>query len=208
MNFIILGDKPQKGMKSKGCVGLFKITRTHNIFEHQYAEIKKHFPKAKIIYISGFESKKFLSFLKKFGYNDVISINNSEFNIKNQAYSLNLARSFIGKDCFIILGSNILNKNIFTNFNKNYGSQIFISKNKNKNQIGCIINNNLVENLSFDLDNHVQNIYYLNYTATDSLKNLLFNAKNHNNFIFELINKLIDSGQIFRPYYIKNETKK
>lgn len=201
MNFIILGDKPQKGMKSKGCVALFKITKNLNIFDYQYIEIKKQFPKAKIIYVNGFESKKFLSFLKKSNYKDVITINNNEFNNKNQGYSLNLAKLFLNKDCFILLGNNILSKNTFLNFDKNYGSQIFVSK--NKNEIGCIINNDKIENLSFDLDNYMQNIYYLDYVATDTLKNLLENSKNHNNFIFELINKLIDSGLTFKPYYTK-----
>lgn len=201
MNFIILGDKYQKGMKSKGCVGLLRFNKKHNIFQHQYHHIKEHFPKAKIIYVHGFESKKFVSFLHKNGYDDVIAINNDEYDNKNQAYSLSLTKSFLNSDCFITFGNTILVKNIFSKFNKLHGSQIFISN--DKSEIGCIINDSFIENISFDLDNYISNIYYLDKLTIPDLNLLLDNTKFHNNFLFEIINKLIDAGKIFKPYYTR-----
>lgn len=204
MNFIILGDKYQKGMKSKGCVGLIKINKTQNIFENQYKIIKALYPLANIIYIHGFESKKFTNFLTKNQYSDIKHYYNDKYETNNQTFSLSFAQEFLNDDCFIMLGDNILSKNIFNKFNPKLGSQIFITNNSS-NDIGCIINNNMIENISFDLDNRLNNLYYINKDAANFLASLVSNKKYHNSFIFEMINKSIDIGLCFKPYYLNKK---
>lgn len=203
MNFIILGDKYQKGMKSKGCVGLIQYDKNHNFFEHQYNFIKKYFPLANIIYVHGFESKKFISFLKKKKINDVTLVFNNKFDIKNQTYGLSLTSNYIDGDFFILFGNAILNKKNFNKFKTKAGSQVFISN--NDGSIGCVINNGIVENICFDLENYICNIYYVSKQSGQMLKELVNNSQYHNSFIFEMINRLIDAGQIFKPYFMKDK---
>jgi|688.fasta_scaffold294417_1 CTP:phosphocholine cytidylyltransferase-like protein len=204
MNFIILGDKYQKGMKSKGCVGLIKINKTQNIFENQYKIIKSFYPLANIIYIHGFESKKFTNFLSKNRYDDIKHYFNNDYEINNQTFSLSLAQQFLNDDCFIMFGDNILSKSIFNKFNNKCGPQVFISQDSS-NEIGCIINNNIIENISFDLDNSLSNMYYINKDTAHLLSSLVSDKRYHNNFIFEIINKTIDIGICFKPYYLNKK---
>lgn len=207
MNFIILGDKFQKRMKSKGCVALIK---THNktVLHHQYNIIKTSFPKAKIIYIYGFEGKRFLSFLHKNNniYADIIPIYNINYSTKNTGYSLYLASKYLNENCMIIFGENLLHKKSFTNFQPGKESQIFINK-KEKNNLGCIINKNKIENIAYDLDNYLSEIYYISKSHASILQKTLNNATYHNCFLFELINQLIDKNQHIIPRFNEYSTK-
>jgi hypothetical protein len=204
MNFIILGDKYQKGMKSKGCVGLIKINKNDNLFENQYRTIKEFDPSANIIYVYGFESKKFINFINKHSY-ALELLYNDKYETNNQTFSLSLAKNFLNNDCFIIFGDNILKKTMFNKFNTKLGSQIFISSGLDSN-IGCIIHNNAIENISFDLDNKLTNIYYVNQVTASRISDLISDQKYHNSFIFEIINKIIDTGTIFKPYFMNKKS--
>lgn len=202
MNCIILGDKYQKRMKSRGCVGLIKI-KHKPIIEHQYTTIKNIFPLANIIYVYGFEHKRFSSFISKnqHTYKDIITIYNSNYDTKNNAYSLYLASKYLNDDCLILFGDHIFHKKTFLHFSRaSAKSQVFINK-KHKNKLGCIVNHNKIENISYDLDNYLTEIYYLNKNHTSMICQNLQNDMNHNCFIFELINKLIDNNQTIYPTF-------
>ena len=203
MNIIILGDKYQKRMKSKGCVGLIKIN-SRNILQLQHRVLKQVFPEANIVYVYGFEGKKFNSFISKSTLldNDIISIYNPYYETYNNSYSLSLTKDFLNDDCLILFGDLILSKKIFDKFINKNDSQIFISK-QNKNRLGCIINDNKIENISYDLDNYLTDIYYLTKFHANMIQNLLTNKINYNCFIFEIINKLIDMNQNIKPLFLQ-----
>lgn len=195
MNIIILGDRYKKGMKSKGCVGLIKINNTTNIFQKQYDSIKKFFPNGRIIYVSGFESKKFSSFLKKNDKYDIEHIENYNFIKTNTGFSLYLAKNYLSNNVLIIDGSTYLVDNLLKNIQSNYDNNLLFIGNK-IGEIGCILNKNTVDNLSIDLDNKLYDIAYLNKHTAQKL-NSLISTGYHNAFLFEIINSLIDLGQHF-----------
>lgn len=202
MNCIILGDKFKNGMKSKGCCALIKTNKTKNILIHQYSILSSVFDNLQIIYIYGFDNKKFTDFYEQCDLNINI-VYNKYYNQYNQAYSLSLAKDFMMKDETIIIdGYQKINKSIIRKIKANQNcSYVFIDK-KNScepDTVGCIINKDSVENLSLDLDNVVQNIYYFNRDSSKYLSSILNDSKTHNNFIFELINKLIDGGYNIKP---------
>lgn len=207
MNFIILGDKFQKRMKSKGCVGLIK-TNNKPILHQQYSVIKQTFPKSKIVYVYGFEGKKFLSFIDKNhdAYKDLIPVHNPEYDNKNTAYSLYLASKYLNDECIILFGDHILHKKSFTHFKPTQQSQIFINR-KQKNKLGCIINHNKIENIAYDLDNYLSEIYYISKRHSTILKDSVNDMTNHNCFLFELINKIIDNNQDVVPRYVEYTSK-
>lgn len=201
MNFIILGDKFQKRMKSKGCVGLIKV-KNKPIIEHQYSTIKKFFPSAKIIYISGFEHKKISSFLDKNDlYKDIVLLNNKNYEKYNNVYSLSLADNYLDDDCFIVFGDKILTKQMFKKFDASNGCQIFID-NSQKQSLGCIVQKLTVETISYDLNNYLLDMYYLSSSCSKEIRHLIQTQKYHNFFIFEIINKLINNNTVFKPFYV------
>lgn len=205
MNVIIIGDKFQKGMKSKGCVGLININRS-TIIHHQYKIIKNTFPQANIIYVYGFEGKKLVSFIdKNYTYKDLTMIYNKCYESHNASYSLFLAKEFLNEECLLMFGDNILHSKTFNNFSNLRYSQVFIN-NKQKNKLGCIINNNKIENISYDLNNYLSGIYFLSKSHANTIKNLIENQIYHNFFIFEMVNKLIDMNQNICPVFANYKT--
>lgn len=201
MNFIILGDRYQKGKKSQGCPGLIKINRSMTVLDHQYKIIKSVFKKAKIIYVAGFEYKKISNFITA-KYSDIICINNTHYDIYNEGYSIKLLKNIQLADTLIILGYTFLDNNTFREFQTTNGSQVFISENI-ESSLGCIINNNQIENISFDLDNYLRNIYYLTRKDVKLILDMMNSNKYYNYFLFELVNKLIDAGSIINPFKCK-----
>jgi CTP:phosphocholine cytidylyltransferase-like protein len=199
MNFIILGDKYQKGMKSRGCPGLIKIDSKTLLFDYQYKIIRKYFPQSQIIYVGGFESKKIENFIGK-NYKDVTYIYNSKYDSLNDGYTISLVQNLLLINTFILCGYTIFDKKLFNTFDTNQGSQLFIYP-KEKNPIGCIITDNKVNNISFDLPNSISNIYYLSKQDCQILQKFVCDIKYKNYFLFELMNKLIDNGVIFKPFF-------
>lgn len=196
MNCIILGDKYQQGMKSKGCSALIQINSKSNILINQYNILKSVFKNINIIYVYGFDNKKFLDFIET-SKMDICTEFNDKFNTYNQAFSLSLVENMVKDDNLLIIdGYQKLNKTMFKKFNPSNGSAIFIkdSQNYNNNSVGYTINNDYIQYFSFDLHNSIHDIYYLDKPFVAPLFNILQQKKYHNNFIFELINKLIDQG--------------
>jgi choline kinase len=205
MNCIILGDKFQKRMKYRGCVGLININNK-TILQHQYENIKRVFPYSEIIYVYGFEQKRFSNYIdRSLLKNNITTIYNPNYNIYNHGYSLSLAKDYLNDDCFIMFGDHILNYRIFNNFQKN-NSQLFVNT-KQKNTIGCIINDKKITNISYDLDNYLLDIYYLSKQHSILLQKLITNPRLYNYFIFELFNQLIDYNQDLYPYFVNQKTK-
>lgn len=208
MNFIILGDKFQKRMKSKGSIGLIKI-HGKSILEHQYKNIKTVYPKANIIYIYGFDKKKFLNFLDKQELikKDIISIYNPNYETLNNVYSLSLANNYLNDNTFVLFGDNILSSQYLKRFNPLTNKNALFINTKLQNKLGCVINENCIENISYDLDNYLAEVYYICKQDINIIKNLINEPKYHNHFIFEIFNKLIDSNKVINPFFLDIKVK-
>jgi CTP:phosphocholine cytidylyltransferase-like protein len=202
MNIIILADKYQKRMKSKGCVGLIRCNKL-NLIETQMKYLKAKFKNANIVYVYGFDGKKLLSYLTKNSLisNDLSLIYNEAYDKFNNAYSLSLAKEYLNDDCLILFGDNPIGARIFNKFNAETLSQIFIAP-QLRNRIGCIIQENRIENICFDLDNYLYDIYYLKQNDAMLLKEMLDDDSIKNYFVFELINQLISKNIPFQPFIL------
>lgn len=194
MNVIIIADKFQRGMKSRGCVGLIKLkNKKQNYLENQYLNIKKIFPDAKIAYVYGFNAKKIDTFIKKSSlFRDLVLIYNPNYELYNNGYSLQLAKDFLCDDCIVMFGDNVLTKKIFTKFDPIIGSQVFISGPDRTNKLGCITDNKKILHISYNLNNPLSEIYFFNKDACLRLNKILQTGKFKQYFLFELVNNLID----------------
>jgi len=204
MNFIILGDKFQKRRKTKGCPGLFRLDK-ETIIEHQYKTITKNFINPNIVYIYGFDAKRLVSFIDETDSlsNKIALVHNSFHHVYNYAYSLYLAKDYLNKDTFILFGDSVIDKNFFKYIDTHKGSQIVIT-NKKTGSLGCVIQNRFIQNIFYDLDNHIEEIYFLKKQDACILADILNDTVYHNYFIFELINKLIDKNIKIEGKILKN----
>lgn len=195
MNIIILGDKYRKGNKNQGCIGLVKVNKHTNLLQQQYKSIRSSFEGSHIYYVYGFEHKKFNLYIEN-NKDNISYIYNQYYEKLNEGFSLAKTINKLSAGTLIIDGSNILSSKAFANFDHEV-SQVFIDK-TNKSNIGCTINHNLVENIFYDLDICVHNMFYIAKKDLPILKNELANPKSHNMFLFELMNICINNGVAFK----------
>jgi CTP:phosphocholine cytidylyltransferase-like protein len=200
MNCVILADKIVKGIKSKGWVGSLPVNSQSSLIDHQLKVIEKQFPRCKIFYVYGFDSKRVENYLHKI-HNDVTFVNNEEYNKYGQIYSIYKVIDLIQKECFFLNGDLVLQPSMFKNFNKRY-SQIFVN-NKSSSELGASIDdNNNVQHISYGLDNLVTNMFFINEKSIDNFKKNVENWNYRNYFCFEIINKMIEQGNNFKAHQI------
>ena len=101
MNCVILADKIFKGIKSKGWVGSLPVNSQSSLIDHQLKVIEKQFPRCKIFYVYGFDSKKVENYLHKI-HKDVTFVNNEEYNKYGQIYSIYKVIDLIEKECLFL----------------------------------------------------------------------------------------------------------
>lgn len=191
MNCIILGDKYYKGMKSKGCAALISH-KSSTILDGQYQILKQKFRPDNIIYVYGFDSKRFLTYITKNNYLELVTVFNEEYEKKNSGHSLSLVKDFLNDDTIIIDGYKIISKTMLKNLDTKKSSILVSSQ--SDNSLGCVVNDSVIENIGYDLDNKLCNIFYLTKLASHSLKAKLSTNKYHNAFLFEIFNDMIDEG--------------
>lgn len=196
IKIVILADKYQKGTKSQGCPGLLKINDSTNLLQHQYDILSHNFIDSELIYLYGFDAKKLLNYLNDSSFPRMEFIYNKDYDNYNECFSLGLIKNKIDSDILIISGYTILSQSFFKNFDRSK-SQIFIDP-TNASKLGCIINNDNIENIFYDLDNRIHPMFYLAQSDVDIFSKFI-NIKNHNAFLFEIINKCINTGCSFKP---------
>lgn len=201
MNCIILGDKYQKGMKSKGCSALMKANKKTTILDNQYELLTSNFQDISITYVYGFDSKRLLEFIENGKYN-MDMIYNKDYEKYNDAFSMSLVANKLNDDTLIVLGYQTLTSKILKKLYSLKDSKVFVSTEIQDPKIGCIIYDNDITTFNFGLNNHVYDIYYLDKKCSTYLKDMLQTTKYHNYFLFELLNKLLDSGLTIKPIMI------
>ena len=211
MNIIIFGDKFQKRMKSRGCVGLYK-SKNNYLIVHQYLTIKKIFPNAKIIYIYGFEHKRLMSVIDQHMElkNNITFIYNEKYHNTNYGTSLKLAKDYLDNDTILTFGDISLDEKLLLSFKLNKDISKLIVTNNKTNKLGCIIGDSRIQNIFYDLDNTIEEIYYI---SQKDIKTMLDIVSNHtpsikNMFVFEIINLMIDRNINFKPVTYSYRNKK
>lgn len=196
MNVIIIADKFQKRMKSKGCVGLIKDKKNRTFIEKQYSILDSTFDIKQIAYVYGFDNKRFETFFAKNenSLSKLYPVYNGEYDKYNTGFSLGLVSNFLVDECIVFFGDTDITKKTFKNFENNK-SKLFLCKTSNSG-LGCVIQDDRVKHISYQLDHDLSEIYYLDKEAALALNQILATNKFYQYFLFELINKLIDNKHI------------
>jgi len=71
-------------------------------------------------------------------------------------------------------------------------------------EVGCIIQDGYVENISYDLENKWSQIVYLTGKELDLFKCFCWNSNNEKKFGYEGLNEVIQQGGKFKAIYPRN----
>lgn len=203
----ILSYEITKGMKSVGPKGLLKSKRSKELIRCQIDDIRDK--NIDINLILGFGLDK----IKKKLENDttINIIYNDLYETSNQGYALELILNnynFEKYDGCIIINNGILfHENIKKTILENTDfCKIFYTNelSENKLSISLTVGKEKVEHMFYNLSKNIWNeILFLNNNTLGIYKNIIYNSKMRNMFLFEIINKSIDYGVSYQPIRTK-----
>tara|TARA_R110000751_G_scaffold214454_1_gene317923 strand:- start:1214 stop:1933 length:720 start_codon:yes stop_codon:yes gene_type:complete len=186
-----------KRMKSYGPKSLISIKYGERILDRQVSIIDDYFNDYSLVIICGFEADKLISEAPA----NAIKVENELYENTNVARSIGLGlRSIPSSDRLLLInGDLVFTKNIMSSMSYDR-SCIFVSdKHMGDGEVGCIINNKgYLENLMYDLPMKWCQIAYFQGKELEELRNIACQRKNKKLFTFEIINKIIDEGGMFK----------
>lgn len=200
LSIILICSLPIKGMKSIGNVGLLTI-KNKTIIEWHINNLKQQFKKANIIIVGGFEHKKIEKITKKYSgikfvYHDITSISNE---CQSLIYGLSNVPS--SHSVLVYNINSIFTKHIWRDIDFSRSFTIINSHKKYNSQLGATITNNRIENIFYNLEHKVGNIYFIENKDISLLKENT-HQKHGSMYLFEMLNILTKVNPIV-PQYIK-----
>lgn len=204
ISVIIPAANPGIRMRSYGSKSLIAYKNT-TVIESQIRAINHNLYNPDIILITGFESAKVQRFISSKNLN-VKCVENTNWENENIVGSIKLGLSSAKhKNVLIVYGDIAFNINALKLPISSYSLILIEDKNKlmNKDAVGCIFNNNKVEQLMYDIPNKWCNIAYFNKQHYECLEYLCNKENYEKRFGFEIINKMIEYGCEISPCYNK-----
>lgn len=201
-NILLLNYGVTFRLKSKGPACLLKVSPRKTLLDKQITIINKVFPNSNIIVVSNFKNKKIKTYPK-----NVNLIENKFSEETNCLYSIALAMQNleINDSLFIIPGNIYLKSNLFNKFDKSI-SQLWLTK--QYQELGCIVNENKIQHVMWTLQSYWSNIGFFTGKELNLLKHIINTQDDIEKlFLFEAINKIVDSGGEFKAVTKKNKIK-
>lgn len=180
-------------MKGAGCKPLLKLGYKR-LIDYQLESINKLFNKKNIIVVSGFESEKVINYLDQ----KVINIENDRFELTNVVKSISIGlKACLSNSVIIIYGDLFFTKQAINHAYRNQ-SFVVLSKTMKDNEVGCTINNGILENMFYELPKKWGQIVYFTGKELLLLKKIVHKKEYEKSYGYEIINKVIDMGGIFK----------
>lgn len=183
-----------KRMKTYGPKALITINDI-TIIDNQLQIIRQVFKNCRIILVCGFQADKLMNHTP----NDIIKIENGLFESTNVVRSIGAGlRATISQNVVIIYGDLVFNA---ATLNTKFDESCLIldpSKSMSPEEVGCITNNDVVENLCYDLPEKWGQIVYLKGKELSLMRQFCYNRLYGKMFGFEALNHVINTGGRFK----------
>jgi len=205
----ILSYEITRGMKSIGPKGLLKSKKSKELINCQIANIKDKNIDTYVILGFGLDKIK-----KRIEYPNINIIKNDLYESANHGYAFELILKNYNDQkydgCIIInngiLFNNDIKNNLLTSNRSTPKIYYFNNTNTINFPVGFTIVNSKVQHMFFNLTDNIWNeIIYIDNTSLTKYKTI-YNSSMRNMFLFELINKSIESGVLYEPVKTKNNS--
>ena len=186
-----------KRMKSYGPKALIPIKYGQNILQRQLSIMDETLVSYNLILICGFEAEKMISSSPA----GAIKVENELYEDTNIARSVAIGlRSIPNCDRLLLVnGDLVFSKNAISSIDYSRSSILASNDYMSDNEVGCIVNSRgNLENMMYDLPKKWAQIAYFQDKELDMLRSIACNRKNRKMFMFEIINKIIEEGGIFK----------
>lgn len=189
-------------MKSYGPKSLLLIPDTGlTILDNQLKHIQRYLPQAEVIIVAGFEASKIKKHVLNMSRN-IRVVENPEYENTNVVKSIGVGLKHAKyEDVIVIYGDLIFNAyTLKVPFGSNSLVIVDSYGRMGKNEVGCIINGNLLERMMYTLPNKWAQIAYFKSKELDMLYKICEDNRFDVYFGFEVINIIINSGGEMAAY--------
>jgi len=192
-------------MKCYGAKSLLPIKGEITLLQYQIDMIHKHMRcDPRIIVVTGFQADKVMNHLPS----NVICVENENYETTNVTRSIGMGlRASVTNNVVVMYGDLVFNKYAL-GFSMTEGSVLLVDNNgtMTSNEVGCIVVNNQIERLWYDLPQKWGQIAMLTDNELRLAKAICWHKSFANCFGFEVINEIIKRGGKFtvnRPHKLK-----
>ena len=191
-------------MKAFGPKSLIKLSNKLTVIDHQIQLIHKQFPFANIVLVHGYEANKVMNYLstkEEYSKKNIINLENERYKTTNVVRSIAIGlRATLTNKVLIMYGDLICNLSMLKIPDETQSSlYIDISNTMTENEVGCVIQNRLIEHMIYDLPNKWAQIAYITGLELTLLKKIVYNPTNENLLGFEVFNEIINQDGKFVP---------
>jgi|TARA_Y100000310_G_scaffold270418_1_gene284226 choline kinase len=186
-----------KRMKSYGPKSLITIKYGQSILERQLYLIDNAFKDYSLVLVCGFQADK----LMELSPPEIIKVENELYEDTNVCRSIGLGLRSIPQTerLLIINGDLVFTENTIGSLSYDQSCVFVSNQSMGDGEVGCIINSkNNLENLMYDLPTKWCQIAYFEGEELEILKDVVWDRNNKKLFTFEVINKIIDRGGMFK----------
>jgi hypothetical protein len=202
---IILNALPDKKIKSLGNKGLITLDNAYYLIDYQIRFARVLFNNPEIIVVAGFDSKRLKKYIDNHkDYQSIKYIDHIIDNTTNIGTSLRYGMGLVThNNCFIINSSFVFSTKIKSVVSKHFNdSGVLVTK--TNGHIGYTIDNEYLLNCYYDLPHNLLDGMFIHNKDLEIFKNICLN-KIDNLYLFEIINRSIESKIRFKPINITNK---
>lgn len=180
-------------MKSYGPKSMLTIGEK-TVLDYQVESIKRVYPKSEIVIVIGFGAEKIV----KNKPNGVRLVENQLYENTGELTQLRLGLNNITENNIIIINGDILFNDKAISIVSSKSSLLIDQQNKlPESEIGAVVSENMVTNLSHGLDKNWCNICFVTGKELQHLRRFVNNRDKEKLFFFEAINYLIERNGKF-----------
>jgi hypothetical protein len=162
---------------------------TKPIVNYYSEEIEKFFPNSELLVISGKYTENFKLIKSNFSL-----IENQLYSVTGECENLRLGIQAARNNKIIVLKENsLVNLNYLVDKTEQF---VYINSEGNNDAPGCIINENVVNNISFGVENNFINNCYLLNQSINKVFNYCSIEHNKNKMLHEAINHVLEDNFI------------
>lgn len=191
-----------KRMKSYGPKNLIEIREDKTILDNQIDIINKTFKnRCHIVLVTGFESQKFN--IEKRNLEIIV---NEDYENNNVVKSIGMGLELAKTDNVLVIYGDLVFNQEALKAPFGYYSMVLTDKSNlmAKKEVGCIVENNILQQIMYDLPNKWAQISFFTGEELEKLKEICSQDKFDKRFGFEAINMIIEDGGIFAAFSPKN----
>lgn len=196
-----------KRLKYVGAKALLALPNRETVVERQLRIIRDVFPNCDIIVVTGFESSKIKTIIKKRFHTRIVL--NEQYESTSVTHSISLAlHASLSNQVLIVYGDLVFEHALLQKFARQSDKSYILCDNTGQileTEVGLTHNNEIVEHFTYGINPKWGQIVYLTGFELEKFEAIATQSESNRLLAYEVFNKIIEIGGHFHIIKIDNE---